>query len=179
MECSLFTVQCGWWVLGLFGSLVLVAFLLALTRPKQQEEEFYPYEKQEALYTPAERFFYGVLSQIIDKRFVVFGKVRLADVIKTTEGLSNSERCSAFNKIRGKHLDFIICKAQNLSIVGAIELDDWTHQRADRRARDEFVDAALAMADIPVLHVPVRRKYSIAELKRQLEEVLDIHLSNT
>ena len=48
-------------------------------------------------------------------------------------------------------------------IVG-IELDDKSHQREDRRERDAFVDGVFAAAKLPLLHVPVKRAYVVAEV---------------
>lgn len=162
---------------GLFGFFLLLLFVGLSLRRETREE--YPYQAREALFTPAERFFFGVLYQAVDQgRFVIFGKVRLADVIKTQTGLPPPERQRAFNKISAKHLDFVICRIEDLSVACAVELDDASHQRAERRARDEFVDAALNAAGITVLHIKVQRRYSLNALRGELDLILASDIQN-
>lgn len=156
------------------GALLLGALILyQLLRRKPAA---FPYERQPALFTPAEVRFFRHLQQALPSRYRAFGKVRIADVLRTREGLSKSERWAAFNKISAKHLDFVICDAQSLALLGAIELDDSSHLLPHRIARDQFVDGALAAARLPILHVPVRRSYVIAELRQQLQETLGLDM---
>ena len=159
------------------GLLVFVALLLllgglfALLRKPPDE---YPYERQPALCTPAELHFLISLSPLIREHALVFTKVRLADIIRPQPGLPKAEWTSAFRKICAKHLDFVLCQGPDLAVIGAIELDDRSHRRADRRARDEFVDAALAAAGIPILHVPVQRQYAPDKLREELVRVFGL-----
>ena len=46
------------------------------------------YQLAPALFTQAEQSFLGVLTQAVDEKFRVFGKVRVADVINPKEGLN-------------------------------------------------------------------------------------------
>jgi hypothetical protein len=158
-----------------FVALCLLLLLMAgLARLLARKPEAYPYEKQPALFTPAERAFLLILLQALPTAYQLFGKVRLADLIKPTDNLNESDRWRAFNKISAKHVDFVICRRDDLRVVGAIELDDSSHQRPDRQARDAFVDAALAAAGLPILHVKVARHYPVPKLKQALAEKLGI-----
>ena len=158
--------------LVLFGILLLIAILaLFLGRAKPPE---YPYPAQ-ALFTPAERVFLNVLQSCIDPReIMIMGKVRLADLICPLPELDIGIKRQAFNKICAKHVDFVLCRGSDFSVLGIIELDDNSHQRADRRARDEFVDAALAAAKIPIIHIKNQRTYNSADIQRQLKQQLNI-----
>ena len=53
-----------------------------------------------------------------------------------------------------------------------IELDDSSHTRSDRQARDEFVDKAFEVAKLPLIHVPARYSYNTNELSEQLAKYL-------
>jgi len=68
-----------------------------------------------------------------------------------------------------KHLDFVVCSRTTLSPVLAIELDDRSHERPDRRARDEFVDAALRAANLPLERVPVRGGYAMSDIRAMID----------
>jgi hypothetical protein len=78
----------------------------------------------------------------------------------------------AFNRICGKHLDFVICDPDSFTVLGAIELDDKSHQQSNRRARDAFLDNALSAAGIPILHMPAQKRYSAMKLRDQVLDFL-------
>lgn len=56
-------------------------------------------QKSTSLFTPAERSFLGVLNQAIEDNAFVFGKARVADVLKPSKGTSRKIWQTAFNKI--------------------------------------------------------------------------------
>jgi hypothetical protein len=129
------------------------------------------YESQDTLLTPAERSFFGVLEQVAGSQFRLFAKVRLADIVnvKPARGENRSGWQSALNRITSKHVDFVLCDQKSFRIVGIIELDDKSHRHSDREERDDFLDAALQQADIPMLRIPARSSYSTNELRNQID----------
>lgn len=114
----------------------------------------------------AERTFFEVLCRAAGDRFYVCPKVRLADVVSVPAGAYRWQ--ARFNRIAMKHLDFVLCSRSSLSPLLAVELDDCSHERPDRRARDEFVNAALQAAGLPLERVPVRRGYTTSELEHMI-----------
>jgi hypothetical protein len=54
-----------------------------------------------------------------------------------------------------------------------IELDDKSHQRPDRQARDEFVDRVFAAAGLPIVHILARRTYAVMDITAQLASYLN------
>ena len=123
--------------------------------------------------SPAERSFFGVLQLAVGSDYLVFPKVRLADIVVPVKGMSKSGWQTAFNKITGKHIDFILCEPSCLKVVAAVELDDDTHWRFDRSFRDNLVDCALADADIPILRVKARETYSPASIRERLDSMIN------
>jgi hypothetical protein len=152
------------------AALVLVVLSGRTRRGGGRSPIGYPYGPQRALFTAAERSFLGVLEQAVGEGHRVFGKVRLADVIKVNSGLSRSARQVAFNRITAKHLDFVLCDPTDLTVVAAIELDDKSHEATSRQQRDSFVDAALGVAGIPVHHFSAKRSYSVHDLRGAILE---------
>jgi len=148
---------------------IAVEFLKVLAK-RGGKNQSYPYQSREKLFTPAERSFLGVLEQVVDDSVEIFGKVRLADVIKTKSGLSPSERQTAFNRIQSKHLDFVICDSKDLSIKYAIELDDKSHGETKRKNRDEFLNQAMAVAEIPLIRFPAQKSYSLDKIRDSLSD---------
>lgn len=152
--------------------IIVAAILAALKAKKPLKSEGLSFDSRDALFTPAERSFLGVLEQVLDTRYRVFGKVRLGDLVKPAKGLSNSKRTTALNRINQKHLDFVICSTADLAVVGVVELDDQSHGREDRAGRDEFVDQALASAKIPVVRFSAKKGYALQDVRTQLAEII-------
>lgn len=76
---------------------------------------------------------------------------------------------AAFNKIKAKHVDFVLCDSIQIQPLLAIELDDRSHQRKDRQDRDIFVDKAFRSAGVPIVHT-----YSSAGLAEKIDSTLNI-----
>jgi hypothetical protein len=58
--------------------------------------------------------------------------------------------------------------------VVAVELDDRSHEREDRRQRDALVDRVFKAAELPILHIPAAKGYVTHEIQARLSE--HIHL---
>jgi Protein of unknown function (DUF2726) len=126
-----------------------------------------PYRRKDYLLTKAERSLFGVLSEAVKDRHFIFAKVRLADLVWLPKGTES--RQSHFNKVQSKHVDFVICDRASVRPLVCVELDDASHSESKRQTRDAFVDAALRAAGLPLIRVPARRAYNVADLQRQLE----------
>ncbi len=59
-----------------------------------------------------------------------------------------------------QHVDFVLCRPQNMAILAVEELDDFSHRHPSRIDRDRFVDEALASAGVPLVRVDVAAEYS-------------------
>jgi hypothetical protein len=153
--------------------LIIVAFA-ALKAKQSSKFEGLVFDSRGALFTTAERSFLGVLEQVIDDRYRVFGKVRLGDIVKPAKGLSKSRRTTALNKINQKHVDFVLCSATDLAVIGVIELDDQSHTREDRTERDVFVDRSLRDAKIAVARFSAKKGYAIQEVRAKLVEQFNL-----
>jgi hypothetical protein len=153
-------------ILVVFG--IAATALKAFFKVNKGGTEDYPYEKEQALFTAAERSFFGVLEQAVDGKLRIMGKVRLADVVKVRRGNSKSIWQKAFNRIQSKHLDFVACDAATLAVEFAIELDDKSHNQSARQERDSFLDKVLEAANIPAFHFQAKRTYTIQEIQATL-----------
>ena len=149
--------------------IIAVAALFAVAAVLRPGRADLPYVAAPALLTAAERAFYLALRQAAGADFQVFAKVRLGDLINVERGVRGKRRLSAQGRIGSKHADFVLCNPRDFTVSLVVELDDKSHQRADRQERDRFFDAALRVADVPVLRVPARRSYPPAELRQQIE----------
>lgn len=164
--------------MGLTPFLIVVIVLLAVTgvlarRLLQQRgvsagPTTFPYYARKALFTAAERSFLGVLEQAVEGRYRVFGKVRLGDVLGVKGGTPAAERRRALNRVLAKHVDFVLCHPETLSIAALVELDDSSHRRPSRRARDAFLQRACAVAGMPLVRFPVRASYALGEVHSKI-----------
>jgi hypothetical protein len=159
-------------LLSAVGTLFVVAVVLAVVKgllaSKVAPVTTFPYQKEPHLFFPAERSFLGVLEQAVGDQSRVLGKVRLADIIKVRSGVNGKGWQSAFNRIQSKHVDFVVCHANELAIQAVVELDDQSHDRATRQGRDAFADQALQAAGVPIFHFRAKRSYAVAEVQQAL-----------
>jgi hypothetical protein len=65
-----------------------------------------------------------------------------------------------------------LCDRHTLRPQLAIELDDRSHHRPDRVARDVLVNEVFAVAQLPLLHVPVQRSYNPQHLVDVIDQAL-------
>ena len=153
--------------------LIVIAFvvfvILAALKSKQGKGGAigYPYQPAKALFSPAERSFLGVLDQAVGPDHRVFGKVRVADIAAVKPGLGNSPRQAALNRIAAKHLDFVVCRASDLAVVCAVELNDKSHASKRAQARDDLISKVCETIRLPLLTVPAKQAYSFQEIQAQ------------
>lgn len=152
------------WLVPALVVIVVVA-LLCLNWLKKSVQ--YPYEKISSLATKTELKFFHVLKTAASDRFVIFGKVRIADLLKVRSGSTN--RMSWQNKINCKHIDFVFCDPETLEIIVAIELDDPSHEKEDRIKRDEFVNKAFEDAKLPILRVKTKKDYDVKAISKAID----------
>ena len=133
--------------MGIFAIIGLIYKVLnkKLT-PKVDYREAY---QSRQLFTKREYQEYQKLKQYADaKGWLICPKVRLWDLIEPKKGVGKKQ--SLQNMIQAKHVDFVLVDP-DMNIIGVLELDDSTHDRADRRARDSFVRDALEGAGIVMI----------------------------
>ena len=134
----------------------------------------YPYVPAVALFSAAERSFLGVLDQAVGPEHRVFGKVRVADVAMVNRGLSRSARQAAVNRVGSRHFDFVVCRASDLSVVCAIELNDKSHASEQAQDRDAIKRNVCKAINLPLLEVVAKRSYSVPELQEQLASAIGV-----
>ena len=83
------------------------------------------------------------------KNYMICPKVRLLDIIEPIRGQKKYK--TLIYKIQSKHVDFVVCD-ENVHIKAIIELDDGSHDREDRKERDQFVDEILTSVGYKVIH---------------------------
>jgi hypothetical protein len=131
--------------------------------------EFSAYRLTQSLLTASEAAFYAALVAAAGRRYVVWPKVRLADLCQDLDRWADM---AAFNRVSSKHVDFVLCDATTFRPVLAVELDDRSHRRAERRTRDAVVDRIFRTMGLGVYRQWVRRSYDPAAIARGIEDAL-------
>lgn len=128
-----------------------------------------PYRVRADFLSAAEAAFIQVLQHAVGARFWLCPKVNLNDLLFVPRG---PDEVAWRNRIAQKHVDVVLCDRHTLRPLLAIELDDRSHERPDRVARDVFVNEVFAVAQLPLLRVPVQRTYYVPQLVALIEQSL-------
>ncbi len=108
----------------------------------------FPYERKPLLTAWERRALLSIRAQL-PVGFYVCPQVRLADMLRVA-GEDVPGQWRAVAKVASKSVDFAVVELTSGNVVLVVELDDQSHNRAERRDRDAFVDAALDRSGIPI-----------------------------
>lgn len=158
------------------GCLAALGLALAQLFGDADRADRTPYRLTRHYLTPAELAFYGALQRATVGQAQINAKVRLADVLEVD---TTHQYQRYFNRIAAKHFDFVLSHPETMVPLVAIELDDRSHLRADRRRRDEFVERACAAARLPLLRFPVRSGYDPREIEAKLAPYIGAAAADT
>ncbi len=156
----------------MLAAVVAIALLRVLKAGAQGNRSLY--EKAQALFTPAERSFHGVLEQALGSEYRVFGKVRVADVVTVKSTSNRAHHLRAFNRISAKHFDFVICDAARLSVLCVIELNDKSHKRKKTQARDTFLSQVCSDIGLALVTFPASAAYVVADVRNCLMSAMQV-----
>ena len=150
----------------------LIPFLIIavkmIRRPRVVRLEELPYTRNRALFSPAERSLLGALEQAVGEDYRIFGKVRVADIVSVRSTANQSAWLHAFDQIRAKHFDFVLCDKKNFSIRCAIELNDETDGSRQRQERDTFSADICRSISLPFVQIHAACDYLAIELRKNI-----------
>ncbi|MCL4253307.1 MAG: DUF2726 domain-containing protein [Anaerolineae bacterium] len=146
------------------------------TDDAEKQRKDFPYTLQKHFLSPAELNFFRILRDVVGDKATICTKVSLGDLF-TTKKDDYSQYTSYMNKIRRKHVDFLLCDNTTMRPLIGIELDDKSHERQDRQDRDKFVNGVFKASGLPLIHIPVKKAYITSELASQLTPYLNIAVS--
>lgn len=131
-----------------------------------------PYARHERLFTPAERNFYFALRAAVGDRYAIFGKVRVADLVKVTRKTDDKRGFRAFARISQKHVDFVLCHPSTLEIICAVELNDSSHDLKNRVERDQFLTKVFHHIGLPIAWIKARSSYQSKEIAAAVAQAI-------
>jgi len=134
--------------------------------PPPPPEPDYPYKKRELL-TANEFGFYQKLKPLINQYGLhITVKMRLADLVEVKPTDDKSLWAECFNKIKSKHIDFVIVEPDDMTAECLIELQDSSHDEPERVERDEFVKKLCSETGLPL----IMTYGELDEIKKYLDE---------
>ncbi len=156
---------------------ITAAIVVAVIKPKAglplPADPPRSYCLRESLFTPAERAFLGVLESLDFQGVTITAKVCLADIVGIRPRTPWKERLRALDRIRSRHVDFLLIARRDGRPLLGLELVDRSHDEEERTDRDELVDVTFASAGLPLLHFSARSHYDLKDIHRQICAALD------
>ena len=126
------------------------------------------YKRPVSLFTPAERSFLRILDEIAGEKARVFAKVRLAEIVSPGAGITGGDRNEARHKANDGHLDFLLCKRDDLSVICAVRLEDGARFLKGQAQSGTFLREVCDTAGVPLVHIPAGRASTIDEVRKLL-----------
>ena len=139
-------------------AIAFLAFLKAKTKNKLGNE-VWPFYAKKPL-SPPEQVLYFRLTQALPEH-IILAQVQLSQLLGVKKGNNHQ---SWLNRINRMSADFVVCRKDS-TIVAVIELDDATHQQANRQVADAKKDKALSAAEIKIIRWQVKAIPDIAAIQ--------------
>lgn len=130
----------------------------------------YLYKKRGFLLSRAEHECYNAILKAVNQEYYVFPQVHLPTIVDSK--ITGQNWKGAFRHISQKSVDFVLCDKAYIAPKLAIELDDSTHERAERKERDQEVERILKVAGMPLLRLRNNGSFDPNELAQQIKTAL-------
>lgn len=170
------------WVAILFIGVVLAAKFLknkhsdGNTSNERTVLSKYRYEKKRFFMSRPEHECYNALMAAVGKDYYVFPQVHLSVVLN--HKIKGQNWYGALRHIDEKSIDFVLCDKNYIEPRLAIELDDRTHEREDRKERDGEVERILSCAELPLLRLENHGQFNSSELSLKIKTALERNSEN-
>ncbi len=148
----------------------VLKILFADRDTQEKSKPRYHYTRKQFFLTRPEHECYDMLVAAVGETYYVFAQVHLSAILDNK--VKGQSWRAAFAHINGKSVDFLLCDKAYISPKLAIELDDRTHERPDRKERDREVERILGNADIPLLRLKNTEALNAAELAQQIADAV-------
>lgn len=158
----------------LFGGIALIVLILGIVRGRlgsMKVKTKYQYRHKDFFLTRAEHECYDALVEAVGQEYRIFAQVHLPTLVDSKVVGQNWH--GAFRHISEKSVDFVLCDKAYLVPKLAIELDDKSHERPERKERDEEVERILREAGVPLLRLENHGSFSSNEFSEKIKLALN------
>lgn len=130
---------------------------------------FFPsrYKMRDRVMNDSEEAFFLEFKKRLPDRFYIFPKMRIADILETTNGEGFFKKR---NKILPKHIDFLITN-HSFAPVLAIELNGASHKGEERKNSDSEKRGFFKSVNLPLEFIQVGSEFS-SEVDRLVNQYL-------
>jgi very-short-patch-repair endonuclease len=135
----------------IFAAIIVLGIKTSSSSEKRKvfKNNVYNYTAKQLLMSKSEAQFFIRLEQSVSERYYVFPQVHLSALLD--HKVKGQDWHYSFRHINGKSVDYVLCDRETLRPTYAIELDDITHERKDRRERDAEVQRIFEEAHLPLV----------------------------
>ena len=127
-----------------------------------------PFEKKGFFFTAKNRDFYQVLQKSVVDKYIVFARVSMAEVIRTSHGLSKGKRAAYVQKLQTIQVPFVLCEANSLAIVAGVLLDEQVQQDKQSLMERHFITQAFKAIGLPLVCFKAKNTYDVKLLEQSL-----------
>lgn len=128
-----------------------------------------PVKTKQWFFSRSESAFFQALETALPSGYRVFPNVRLNDLFLIKPG---AQQRATYARLRDKHVDFLIVRAEDFRPWLAIELDGASHDRTEQQYRDAVKDVVFRSAGLPLLRLRADAAYGPSEVRQLLEPYL-------
>ena len=157
-----------YFLLGLGGLLILALTLSLLRRFGRRTRQ--PFIADETLFSPPQLRFLGVLERAMGPHCRVFGRVRVAEVIGVRPRLDRDTRRRAYAQLGDRQFDFLVCDAETISILCAVNLEPRSRLRP--WSRRDPLEPICAAAGLPFVRVREADDYAVTDVARRIQDAI-------
>jgi very-short-patch-repair endonuclease len=137
-------------------SAVVVGAALYRKRPPDGP---WPFTVRKPLSAPEQVMFFRLRDALPEQ--IILAQVQVSRFLDVRKGFPARRW---FNRVNRLSVDFLVL-AKDATVIAAIEIDDATHERADRREADARKDRALASAGVRLVRWHVRTLPDAAQIR--------------
>lgn len=150
-------------ILAAIVALVLVIRLLSRRRPHRPR---YRYRARRSVMTRREEWFFRVLQDALGRDYLIFPQIHISSLLD--ERIKGQNWAAARGQTNSKSVDYVVADARTLDVLCAVELDDATHDREDRRERDRQVEEMFAGAGMPLVRFRDAEELTAGDVRRRI-----------
>jgi len=155
-------------ILGVVSFLIYKFFIIQ----SDDLNKFTPFYLKQRVLDDREQALFINLKKQLENKYAVLSKVRIEDFVGVkNDNLKKNEHFGLRNRIKSRHVDFLICDLNTTRPLLVIELDGTSHNRYDRKERDNILNRIYKDINLKYIHIKVGDNFEqrTEEIKKNLE----------
>jgi hypothetical protein len=158
----------GWQALSIVGVAMLVGIWVVWSNVTYFLAKTIPVRRKSRLLTVSERNLFEGLVLALSDSYFIFSKVGIQHVIEQTPGASGLDVKRITEDIKEQHFDFVLCRQDDMSIFGVVELKYKGKGRESRkrRKRHKLLSRLCLSANLKLFYFDARQDYKSMDIAR-------------